>query len=35
MARETLGQEVAFRIAKRRKLHRFLAIPKRWVVAYS
>ena len=33
MVRKTLGKWVAVRIAKHSKLHRFLAISKRWEVA--
>ena len=32
---ETLGEEVTVQIAKRSELHKFAAIPKRWVVKRS
>ena len=33
--RQTLGQEVTVQIAKRSELHKFVVIPKRWVVERS
>ncbi|MDP3346409.1 MAG: transposase, partial [Hydrogenophaga sp.] len=33
--REILGKDVAVQVAKRSELHKFAAIPKRWVVERS
>ena len=33
--KETLGEEVTVQVAKRRELHKFAVIPRRWIVEHS